>query len=371
MNKTGLNDSYNRRPALMQHPDTVVFSGDGEPQTPVSLVDRLQGLLSDGNLQPDYYSLGGSVEALERRVAEELGKEAAIWMPTGTLANHLALRRHGGGKSRVVLQEQSHVYHDEGDALTRLSSLTAIALAPDRPYFTAYELRIALRQSVDGRVLNPVGVVSIESPVRRQAGQVVPWDEMRAITDLCREEGVPIHLDGARLYMMSAATGVGIRDYADLFDSVYLSMYKYFGAPFGAVLAGTREFIDGMFHDRRMFGSGLSSAYLIAGLALDGMDGFEGRYREAFDKAKSLFAEIKGLPGVEVRQFEHGSNIFELRTDPGIDIDSFLEKLLDVGIVIPAPNSNWPTPLLHVNTTLLRRSNAELLAAFSGAVSGP
>jgi threonine aldolase len=148
-------------------------------------------------------------------------------------------------------------------------------------------------------------------------------------------------------------------------------MYKYFGAPFGAVLAGTREFIDGMFHDRRMFGSGLSSAYLIAGLALDGMDGFEGRYREAFDKAKSLFAEIKGLPGVEVRQFEHGSNIFELRTDPGIDIDSFLEKLLDVGIVIPAPNSNWPTPLLHVNTTLLRRSNAELLAAFSGAVSGP
>jgi threonine aldolase len=369
MNKTGLNDADDRRAALMQRSDTVVFSGDGEPQTPSSLIDRLQSLLSDGKLQTDYYSLGGSVEALERRVAEELGKEAAIWMPTGTLANHLALRRHSGGKSRVVLQEQSHVYHDEGDALARLSSLSAIALAPGRPYFTVEELQLALKQSIDGRVLNPVGVVSIESPVRRQAGQVVPWDEMRAITDLCREEGVPVHLDGARLYMMSAATGVGIKDYADLFDSVYLSMYKYFGSPFGAVLAGRREFIDGMFHERRMFGSGMSSAYLIAGLALDGIDGFEERYQEAFEKAKSLFAEINSLHGVEIRQFEHGSNIFELRINPETDVEHFVGKLMDDGIVLTWPNSNWPKPLLHVNTTLLRRSNAEITAAFSGAIT--
>jgi threonine aldolase len=350
-------------------PDTIVFTSDGEPQTSQAIVDRLVDLVSSGSLQPDSYSLGGTVEALEERVASDLGKEAAIWMPTGTLANHLALRRHCGIKSRVVLQEQSHIYHDEGDTLARLSGLNVIPLATDRPYFIADELQVALDQSVHGRVLNPVGVVSIESPVRRQAGQVVPWDEMQAISHLCAEQAIPVHLDGARLYMMSVATGIGIRDYADLFDSVYVSMYKYFGAPFGAVLAGSSEFMEGMFHDRRTFGGGLSSAYLIAGLALDGMDGFENRYREAFEKATSLFTDINNLAAVTVRKFDHGSNIFELVIDPEIDTDRFVGKLFDLGIVIRWPNDSWPIPLLHVNTTMLRRPNAEIAEAFVVAAS--
>lgn len=362
-------DFADRRALKLGDPESVVFSGDGEPQTAESTIDRLGALLADGRLDQDNYALGGSVEALERRVAKELGKEAAIWMPTGTLANHLALRRHAGTRPRVVLQEQSHIYHDEGDALARLSGLSAIPLGRDKPHFTVDELRSALHQSIDGRVLNAVGAVSIESPVRRQAGQVVPWDEMRAITELCRDEDIPSHLDGARLYMMSAATGIGIQDYAGLFDSVYLSMYKYFGSPFGAVLAGTSEFIEGMFHDRRMFGSGLSSAYLIAGLSLDGIDGFEARYKEAFDKAASLFAEINGIPGVTIRAFEHGSNIFELLIDPAIGDARFVDKLLHAGIVLPVPGGGWPTLLLHVNTTVLRRSNEDIVRAFIEAAS--
>lgn len=360
-----------KQPAVQKYgPDTVVFSGDGESQSPQSIVDRLGALLSKGVLWPDDYSLGGTVEALEKRVARDLGKEAAIWMPTGSMANQIALRRHCGTNSRVVLQEQSHVYHDEGDALARLSGLNVIPLAHDRPYFTVGELQTALDQSIGGRVSNPVGVVSVESPVRRQAGQIVPWDEMQAISRLCREQALPVHLDGARLYMMSAATGKELKEYADLFDSVYVSMYKYFGSPFGAVLAGTREFISGMFHDRRMFGGGLPSSYLFAGLALDGMDGFELQNKEAFEKASSLFADINNLSEIEVRTFEHGSNIFELVIGPGIDQDRLVRKLFDLGIVITWPNDNWPVPLLHVNTTILRRSNAEIAQAFSTAASG-
>jgi threonine aldolase len=212
----------------MKRPDAIVFSGDGEPQSPESTVERLGELLASGKLQPDTYSLGGSVEEFELRMADELGKEAAIWMPTGTLANHLALRRHSKTRSRVILQEQSHIYQDEGDALARLSGLNAVPLAHERPYFTTEEMRTALDHSVRGRVLNPVGAVSIESPVRRQAGQVMPWDEMKAVSELCRTEGIPVHLDGARIFMMSAATGIGVKEYADLFDSVYISTWKYF-----------------------------------------------------------------------------------------------------------------------------------------------
>ena len=350
-------------------PGAVVFSGDGEPQTPESIVRRLGELLAAGGLEQDSYSQGGSVAALESRVAADLGKEAAVWMPTGTLANHLALRRHAGTRSRVITQEQSHIYQDEGDGLSKLSGLNAVPLAHGRPYFTADELRTALEEAVSGRVMNPVGAVSIESPVRRQAGQIVPWDEMQTIVEQCREEGISSHLDGARLYMMSAATGVGVREYAALFDSVYVSMYKYFGSPFGGIVAGTHEFIDTMFHDRRMFGGGLSSAYLPAALSLDRMDGFEAQYGEAFAKAKTLFVLLGELPGIEVRAFEHGSNIFELVLDDAIDMDAFVEKQLEFEIVLPWPNPDWARPLLHVNTTLLRRSNEEIVAAFAEASS--
>jgi len=368
INTTNQTDSAKRRLELVRAPESILFSGDGEPQSPESIVWRLNSMLASGDLRPDTYSLGGSVEAFEHRMADELGKKAAIWMPTGTLANHLALRRHSGTNARVVLQEQSHIYQDEGDALARLSGLNAIPLAKGKPYFTAAELQESLQSSVTGRVLNPVGAVSIESPVRRQAGQVVPWEEMQSITRLCRQAGIPVHLDGARLYMMSASTGIGIKEYSNLFDSVYVSTWKYFGSPFGAILAGASEFIEGMFHERRMFGGGLPSGYLATALSMNGMDGFVDRFSESLAKAKELFTNLNKLPGIKIHQFERGSNVFELRLDDEIDTDQFVESLLDFKIVIPWLKSEWPLPLLHVNSSIQRRSNDEIVEAFTSAL---
>jgi threonine aldolase len=364
---TSKQDSAAKRARVMSSPDSVVFSGDGDPQTPRTIIERLGAMLEANELRPDTYSLGGNVDEFERHMAEELGKEAAIWMPTGTLANHLALRRHSGMNARVVLQEQSHIYQDEGDALARLSGLNAVPLADGGAYFTADDLQKAIDLSVTGRVLNPIGAVSIESPVRRRAGQMMPYAEMESMTKLCREAGIPSHLDGARLYMMSAATGIAVKKYTELFDSVYVSTWKYFGSPFGAILAGPQEFIEGMYHDRRMFGGGLPSAYLATALSMNGKDGFVGKFSEALAKAKALFALIDELPGVKIGQFENGSNVFELQLDSSLSTDRFIDSLLDSGISIPWPTAEWHIPLMHVNSSMLRQSNDELLEAFSTA----
>ena len=117
-------------PALDER--AVVFRGDGEPKTPAGhRAARLAELEAESALSPDNYSLGGSVEALERHFAGLLGTEAAIFMPTGTLANHLAIRRHCGTRPRAVVQEQSHLYHDSGDCVTRLSAINLVPLAPE------------------------------------------------------------------------------------------------------------------------------------------------------------------------------------------------------------------------------------------------
>ena len=308
------------------------------------------------------------VETLEKRFAEVLGKQAAIFMPTGTLANHLAIRRLCGNRPRAIVQERSHLYNDTGDCVQRLSGINMIPLGNGKTCFSVDELAKAFESSEIGRVANSIGALMIESPVRRKDGQIVPLEDMKSITSMCRERGVGTHLDGARLYMMSAATGVSIREYSDLFDTIYVSLYKYFGAPFGAILAGDADIIADLHHDRRMFGAGLSTSYLAATAALANFDGFEGRFGTAMEKARLLFSELSKLDGMNIRSFEHGSNIFPLELDAEINIASFIESLKSEGIFASTAENRPDKIMLTVNTTLLRRENEQIVQAFGRAI---
>ena len=350
--------------------NTVIFQGDGEPKTPSTMLQQLAVFDQEFTLETDSYSLGGNVEQLEKTCAEMLGKEAAVFMPTGTLANHLAIRKLCGVKPRAIVQEQSHLYNDSGDCATRLSSINLVPLAKARPYFTLEALKVAVEQAARGRVINPVGAVMVESPVRRQSGKIMPFDEMKAVTDYCRDKQIGSHLDGARLYMMAGATGISPVDYASLFDTVYVSLYKYFGAPFGAILAGTAEFTDGLYHDRRMFGGGLASANFAAALALCGIDGFEARFNRAMARASALFDKINGLlEGVNVEPFEHGSNIFPLKLASDVDSKRFVKILKAHSVIVSSPDVDHSRRImLTVNPTILRQDIQDLFFAFERAI---
>ena len=349
--------------------NTVIFRGDGEPKTPLTMLQRLAEFDQKFTLKEDTYSLGGNVKQLEKKCAEMLEKEAAVFMPTGTLANHLAIRKLCGVKPRAIVQEQSHLYNDSGDCVTRLSNINLMPLAKRCPYFTLETLKAAVEQAESGRVINPVGAVMIESPVRRQWGKIMPFDEMKAVTDYCRDKQIGSHLDGARLYMMSGATGILPADYAALFDTVYVSLYKYFGAPFGAILAGTAEFTDGLYHDRRMFGGGLASANFAAALALQGIDGFEERFNRAMTRAKVLFDKINALEGINVERFEHGSNMFPLKLESDVDSTRFVKTLEERSVSVSPPDGDHAGRImLTVNSTILRQDIQDLLCTFERAI---
>jgi threonine aldolase len=347
--------------------NAVYFYGDGEPQTPRRLLERLATFDRTLGLEPDSYSLGGTIAQLEQQFAATLGKEAAIFLPTGTLANHLAIRTLCGRKPRAVVQEQSHLYNDSGDCVTRLSGITLVPLGKDQPAFALDELQAAVERAVTGRVLNPIGAVMIESPIRRQMGQVVPFEAMQAITDYCRQQQIATHLDGARLYMMSAASGVAPAAYAALFDTVYVSLYKYFGAPFGAILAGPTACLDGLYHERRMFGGSLTSAYFAAALALQGMHGFADHFAAAMARAETLFTRLNALDGLQVGRLAHGSNIFPLTLAADIDAERFLTTMRAHAILIMSRAGDARQLRLTVNTTILRQPLETLVTAFAGA----
>ncbi len=342
----------------------VVFSGDGEPKSPQEMLRRLAEFDSEVGIESDRFSRFGTVEKLERRFAEMLGKDAAMFVPTGTLANHLAIRGHCGPNPRAVVQEQCHLYNDTGDCVSRLSGINLIPLARNRPYFTLDELKEAFDQTESSRVSNPIGAVMIESPVLRQRGRIVPFDVIREITDFCRERGVPAHMDAARMYMMSSATGVPPEDYAACFDTVYVSLHKYFGAPFGAILAGSAEFTAELYHERRMFGGGLSSVWLAAALALKGADGFEERFSAAMAQAAELFERLNTIPGIRIGRFEHGSNVFPVDLAPDVDVDRFVSDLRDRGVFISPGEEGASQFHVWINTTILRQTNDELFEGF-------
>jgi len=350
--------------------NSVVFKGDGEPQSPEQLLKNLSTAYKAGLLQPDSYARGGSVAALEERFAEMLGKEAAVFFPTGTLANHMAIRSLCEGKRRALVQEQSHLYQDTGDCATKLSGINLIPLARNHAHFTLEEVRKAATESQAGRVDNPIGAMMIESPVRRQMGQVMSLEEMRAITEYCREQEIGTHLDGARLYMMTAATGIDPKQYSQIFDTVYVSLYKYFGAPFGGILAGDADRLRDMYHERRMFGGALSSAYMAAALALQGSIGFQARFNESIAQAHDLFSRLNQLQGIEITEQTNGSNIFPIALESEAIEQRLVSGLWDRDVFLSPDEGAVRVTRLTVNTTLLRQSNQMLVDCFRDALAG-
>jgi len=339
--------------------------GDGIPHTPEEYAQLLAGLAKSGNVTPDEYSRGGAVEKLEARVASLLGKEAAVWLPTGTLANHLAVRLLAGDKRRVLVQAESHLYNDCGDCAQTLSGLHLVPLGSGRASFTLEEVERAASDAQLGRVLTPIGAIQIETPVRRRQGERFDFEEMKKIAAWARERKIGLHLDGARLILESVYAARPVTEYTALFDTVYISMYKYFNAASGAVLAGPKALLAGLYHTRRMFGGGLPQVWPFAAVALHYMDGFEQRFRTAMETAESVIATLRKDTSFELERIPNGTNVFRMRLT-GVNAPVYLSRLEAAGISARTPTGDWLT--LQVNETWARLPAAEIAARFRKAL---
>lgn len=342
--------------------DSVVrFTGDGLGLTPAQYA-RVLAQLAERGIAEDDYILGGVVEELEARMAKLLGKERAVFMPTGTLANNLAIRALAGGAGRAVVQADSHIYLDSGDCVQTLSHVTLMPLGEGRATFSAEELERLLQKNETGRVATRIGVVSIESPVRRMRGQIFDPGELPKVIAVARKAGARLHLDGARLFLEAAYARRPVADYARPFDTVYVSLYKYFNASFGAILAGPRDLLDGMFHVRRMFGGGLSSAWTSAAVALHYLDGFDDRFRTAIGVSENLARRLGSHQRFTITREPSGTNLMRVAVQTP-DPQAFRRKLAARGIQLGAPGTNG-TFLLATNETLNRVPADQMAEAF-------
>lgn len=349
-------------------PDRVVHTaGDGIGITPREYAALLNRLCQAREVVDDNYLLGGEVEAFEQHWAKLLGKEAAVFMPSGTLANQLALRVLAGSRRRVIVPEMSHIYNDTGDACQTLSGQTLIPLAAGKATFTREDVDAVLTRTSGGRVAADVGAIVIESPMRRLAGQMFDWDEAKRISAFAREKGIGMHLDGARLFIASAYTGIAPAEYAAHFDTVYVSLWKYFNCGIGAILAGPKRLLDGMFHTRRMFGGNLAVGWNAAIVARHYMDGFEGRLKSAVQTSEAFYSAMAKHPRIAIERIPNGTNLARI-TFKNVNAADVAKRLGERGIGMSAPQGA-ATLTFGVNETWNRMPAADLIRAFEQSVT--
>jgi threonine aldolase len=206
--------------------------------------------------------------------------------------------------------------------------------------------------------------------VRRRRGEVFDLAEMRRIASFAHARAIGLHLDGARLFLAAPYTGIAPAAYAGPFDTVYVSLYKYFNAAGGAILAGPSQLLDGLHHQRRLFGGGLRQAWPYAAVALYYLDGFAERFAEAAAMADELHSALNELSGVRVMRSRASTNVSRLVISGG-GAASVPERLAARGIRIRPPlsaSADGAEFELIVNETIRRRPIARTIGDFSTAI---
>ncbi len=346
----------------------IKFFGDGEFYDGLPYLEQLQAANNKQALKVDRYGSGGAVEELEKKFQTITGKEKAIFMPTGTMANQFAIAALSGENTKVFVQDTSHVYRDEADAAQSVFNKRLMPLAKNQTFFSADELKKAIENLDSEEVFKSgIGCVSIENPVRRSDGRMVPLEEIKKISEYCHSKNIKLHLDGARIYMASAWSGVSVKEYASYFDTIYISLYKYLGASGGAILCGDKSLIDKMPHMIKIHGGNMFGNWLNAAMASYKLDTTEENLREAIKRSKEIFTSLNQL-GIKISALEGGTNIYNVKFPSGINGQKFGEGLSMYSIRAPRPDSNGDTKF-WVNETLLYREPKYVIDAFKDSLN--
>ncbi len=277
--------------------------------------DEMRRAMAEARVGDDVLGEDPTVNELERRTAELLGKDAALFVPSGTMANQLAVRSHTQGGDEIFVDTNAHVYYYEGGASAAISGVMCRHLDGRRGIFTAGQLREAIRPS-DVHHPHPA-LVCLENTHNRGGGSVWPIEQIAEVESVAREAGLKMHLDGARLWNASVATGIAESEYASHFDSVSVCFSKGLGAPVGSAVAGSADFITRARRFRKMFGGGMRQAGVIAAAALYALENHRARLADDHTNAKALAEGICDLPGIELDLADVETNIVFLGVADG------------------------------------------------------
>ena len=283
------------------------------------------------------------------RVAELLGHEAAVFLPSGTMCNEIALAVHSRPGDEVICDRTSHIVNAEAGEPSALSGLMISTLDGDRGRFTADQVAEAVRHPSR---YEPVSrIVSVEQTANFGGGAVWPLEQIRAVAETATARGLAAHMDGARLMNAVVASGVAARDFAEPFDSCWIDFTKGLGAPVGAVLAGSRDFIDRVWRFKQRWGGAMRQSGVVAAMCLYALDQNVERLAEDHRLAARIAAQLIGMKGVAaLLRPETNILIFDLAPEAP-DADNLVSAMAARGFRIGALGPRRVRIVTHLDVT--------------------
>ncbi len=316
-----------------------------------------------------------TVNRLCEMVAELLGKESAVFVPSGTMCNQIAYRVYCRQGDEIILDKTGHPLHAETGGPAALSGAMTRPLDGHRGIFTAAQVDEAIRTRT--RHGPRSRVVSIEQTSNAGGGSIWPLENIQAVAQTARGRGLAVHMDGARLLNAVVATGIAARDYTAPCDSAWIDFSKGLGAPVGAALAGPGDFIDEAWRWKHQFGGAMRQAGIISAAGVYALENHVERLAEDHDNARVLAGALAEVPGIALDTGEVETNMvyFDV-AGTGLEAAEMRERLLARGVRIGAAGRTRMRAVTHLDVTRAdveeaARAVAEVVAeAVPGAASG-
>jgi threonine aldolase len=306
--------------------------------------------MAEAEVGDDVFGEDPTVNLLQGKVADLLGKEASLFVPSGTMANQLSIKSHTQPGDEVIIESSSHPYNFEGGAGAALSGVQFQCLEGVRGILDASQIEEAIRPA--DHHFPVTRLVCLENTHNRGGGSIFPLEKMAEIYRLAKSKGLLVHLDGARLWNASVATGIKPHEYAQWADSVSVCLSKGLGAPIGSLVAGSKPFIDRVHRFRKMFGGGMRQVGIIAAAGIYALDHHFERLKEDHQNAKRLGIGLKEFKGVSIdpRHVETNIVIFDI-ANAGMTAPQVAEAMKKEGVLIHAFGKTQIRLVTHLDVT--------------------
>jgi len=299
----------------------------------------------------DVFGEDPTVNLLQERVAQLLGKEAALYVASGSMGNQTCIKVHTQPGDEVICEKGAHVFNYETGGIAFLSGAQVHAIDGRHGAFTVDQIRRAVRPNV--YYMPKTRLICLENTHNRAGGTIYPLELIREISAYARAQNIRLHLDGARLWNACAATGITPKEYAAYFDSVSVCLSKGLGAPVGSVVAGTRSFIDDARHVRKILGGGMRQAGVLAAAGLYALEHNVSRLPEDHEKASYLARELSGVKGFDIDLETVQTNIIIIGAEKsGRTPEDTLAALRAKGVLLTLGNYMGLRAVTHLDVSM-------------------
>ncbi len=308
----------------------------------------MRAAMAAADVGDDVFDEDPTVHRLQERLAALLGKEAAVLVPSGTMSNQIGVRLHCGPGDEFICEAGCHIYNYEQAAYAQLSGVAARTVEGHEAVLAVDQLRSLIRP--DNEHLVRTRLVCLENTHNRGAGRIQPIETVEAIGQWAHENGLAMHLDGARLFNAVVATGIEPARWAASFDTVSVCFSKGLGAPVGSALAGSREAMKQARRHRKLFGGGMRQAGVLAAAALYALENHVARLAEDHARAARLGAAIRDIDGLTLRPDQIDTNIVIFEVDPALgNATEFCARLKAAGLLMLAVSPTRVRAVTHLD----------------------